>query len=387
MKKVLLGTTAMVAAGMLAAAPSAIAADQKATPVSLGVSGYMEQWFGYTAQDGKTDQDYTGFDQKSDTEVHFKGSTKLDNGLMVAVTVEMEGATSGGPIDESYMEVSGSFGKFILGSENSAQYLAGAYAPSDYGIGLISGDQPNWVRPLMDADGNDICVGAATCPGYWRNPMGSVYLEPLGMDDTQGVTYFTPRFEGVQVGVSYVPEVGAAYANAQPNRDTGDDDAITGAINYKNSFGNATVSAAIGYGTVTRTEAEDDSDPTALNMGLVVNVGGFGIGAAYGAFDDSGAQNGESYAVGASYDMAPWGLSLVYFHGERDGTGSASGGDLMNQAAGDTVHLSAMYALGPGVSANGTLGHVTWESDDSALDETVNDVSGTYLVVGLKVKY
>ena len=385
MKKVLLGTTAMVAAGMLAAAPSAIAAEK----LKLGVSGYMEQWFGYTAHDGAEGQDYSGFDQKSDAEVFFKGSTELDNGLTIGVDIQLEGnsqygARGGDTIDESYMWVSGSFGKFILGSENTAQYMAGAYAPSDYGIGLISGDQPNWVPALKDAGGKAINVTG----GYWRNPMGSVWLEPIGMNDTEGVTYFTPRFEGVQIGVSYVPDAQSEDSNAQPNRDSGYDDAITGAINYKNSFGNATVKASLGYGTVTRTSGvEDDSDPTALNMGLVVNVGDFGIGAAYGAFDDSGAKNGESYAVGASYDMAPWGLSLVYFHGERDGTGTASGGDLMNQAAGDTVHLSAKYALGPGVTAKGTLGHVTWESDDSMLADDVDDVSGTYLVVGLAVSY
>ena len=42
MKKVLLGTTAIVAAGMIASAPSAIAAEK----LKLGVGGYMEQWFG-----------------------------------------------------------------------------------------------------------------------------------------------------------------------------------------------------------------------------------------------------------------------------------------------------------------------------------------------------
>jgi hypothetical protein len=63
MKKILLGTTAIVAAGMIAAAPSAIAAEK----IKLSVGGYMEQWFGYTNADdggeGAVDQDFTGFDQ------------------------------------------------------------------------------------------------------------------------------------------------------------------------------------------------------------------------------------------------------------------------------------------------------------------------------------
>ena len=132
--------------------------------------------------------------------------------------------------------------------------------------------------------------------------------------------------------------------------------------------------------------ADDDSDPTALNMGLTVGVGGFGVGAAYSTFDDSGASNGEGYAVGANYSMGPWGLSLTYFHGERDGT-MMDDDTLMNQAASNTVHLSAKYALGPGVTAKGTLGHVSIESDDTAIDESVDDISATYLVVGVAVSY
>ena len=200
MRKVLLGTTAMVAAGMLASAPSAIAAEK----LKLGVSGYMEQWFGYSAQDGRSGYDYSGFNQIMDAEVFFKGSTELDNGLTVGVDVQLEGNSGGDMIDESYMWISGSFGQFILGSENTAQYKMG-YAPSDFGIGLISGDQPSWVTAIPDAEGDKISYPTGG-GGYWRNPMGSVWVEVLGMNDTQGVSYYTPRFQGVQIGVTYTPE-------------------------------------------------------------------------------------------------------------------------------------------------------------------------------------
>ena len=379
MRKVLLGTTAMVAAGMLASAPSAIAAEK----LKLGVSGYMEQWFGYSAQDGESGQDFSGFNQIMDAEVFFKGSTELDNGLTVGVDVQLEGNTGGDQIDESYMWISGSFGQFILGSENTAQYKMG-YGPSDFGIGLISGDQPSWVTPVADAEGDKISL---TSKGYWRNPMGSSsWVEVLGMNDTQGVSYYTPRFQGVQIGLTYTPDVSAGEDDgSMPNRDTDNADAISAGINYKQSFDNASVGASLTYGTVTRTMADDDSDPSALSMGLTVGVGGFGIGASYAAFDDSGVKNGEGYSVGANYATGPWGVSLTYFHGERDGT--MMDDTLMDQAALNTVHLSAKYALGPGVTAKGTLGHASIESDDTAIDESADDVSATYLVVGVAVSY
>ena len=61
MKKILLGSTAIVAAGMIVSAPSAIAAEK----LKLSVGGYMEQWFGYVSADDVDGQDYGGFDIKS----------------------------------------------------------------------------------------------------------------------------------------------------------------------------------------------------------------------------------------------------------------------------------------------------------------------------------
>ena len=49
MKKILLGTTAIVAAGMIAA-PSVDAAEK----LKVSVGGYMEQWFGYTTTDDQS---------------------------------------------------------------------------------------------------------------------------------------------------------------------------------------------------------------------------------------------------------------------------------------------------------------------------------------------
>ena len=47
MKKILLGSTAIVAAGMIASVPSADAASK----MKLGLGGYMEQWIGFTSGD------------------------------------------------------------------------------------------------------------------------------------------------------------------------------------------------------------------------------------------------------------------------------------------------------------------------------------------------
>jgi len=186
MKKVLLGTTAIVAAGMIASSPASAA-----EKISAKVGGYMEQWIGYTSVDDGTTRDVDGFDIKSDSEIHFTGSTTLDNGIEFGVNVQLEAnSNSGDQIDESYLIVKGSFGEINLGDENSAMYKM-HYSPTDYGIGLNSGDQVDWAS----VNGSGITSG-----GYFRAPYGSTYVEPNRANDSTKLTYYTPRFSGFQLG-------------------------------------------------------------------------------------------------------------------------------------------------------------------------------------------
>ena len=81
MKKLLLGTTALVAAGAFAVA--AQADEMMAEPVSVGVGGYTTGAFGI-ASDG---DDNTRSQEISYVyEIGVSGSTTLDNGITVAVS-------------------------------------------------------------------------------------------------------------------------------------------------------------------------------------------------------------------------------------------------------------------------------------------------------------
>ena len=73
------------------------------------------------------------FDVQGESEIYFKGSTVLDNGMTVGVMVQLEaGADENGDdtIDESYAYVSGKYGKLVLGSTDNAAYLMRATAPN-----------------------------------------------------------------------------------------------------------------------------------------------------------------------------------------------------------------------------------------------------------------
>ncbi|MDA0340460.1 MAG: porin [Proteobacteria bacterium] len=377
MKKILLGTTAIVAAGMIVSAPAAFAAEK----IKISVGGYMEQWFGYVSNDDGPGQDFSGFDVKSDSEIFFKGSTTLDNGITVGVNVQLEANHNGNDqIDESYLIVKGGFGEINLGSENSAMYKMN-YAPDEFGISINSGDQTGW----LSAVGTGSAIGQKLSEGgYFRSPFGSTYVEPLGANDSEKLTYYTPRIEGIQLGLSYSPDT-SQDSNSQPNRDAVDSDLVMAGLNFNRTFGGTNIRASLGYGTVLGESAGSGTNASAFNAGLGFAWGGFAVGAAYSAFADSGANDGSGLNLGGNYSSGPWGVSLSYFHGEKDGTGTAT--TLSGDAEQDTFMLSGKYALGPGITANGTLAHSKFESDDAGLDANSRQVDATYVVVGMRLSF
>ena len=374
MKKILLGTTAIVAAGMIASVPSADAASK----MKLGVGGYMEQWFGFTSGDDGVAQDYSGFSTVSDGEIHFKGKTKLDNGITIGVNVQLEARQGGDQIDEQYMTVSGGFGQIIIGDENSAMYKM-HYAPSDFGIGTNSGDVTSWNKPVSDAEGDSIAMG-----GHYRAPFGATYIEPNAVNDSAKISYFTPRVSGFQLGLSYAPD-GSQDNNGLPNRDTTNTDYIMVGANFVQKMGGMSVGISGGYGTVTDAAA-GGVEPEATSFGIKMGMGSLSAGVSYANYSDHGNADAEGINAGIAYSSGPMGVSVNYYHGEKDGN-NGDAATLNNQAERDVIHLSAKYAMGPGVTLAGTLGHAVYSSDDADLDNSVNESASTYVVMGLKVGF
>lgn len=364
MKKVLLGTTAIVAAGMIASSP--VSAAEK---ISAKVGGYMEQWIGYASVDDAAGRDLDGVDIKSDSEIHFTGSTVLDNGIEFGINVQLEAnSNSADQIDESYLIVKGSFGEINLGDENSAMYKM-HYSPTDYGITLNTGDQIDWAG---------VAGSGISTSGYFRNPYGSTYVEPGAANDSTKLTYYTPRFAGFQFGASYSPDANQDNNNT-PDRDSTLSDMVTFGANYQGEFGGFKLGASGGYGTFLNAPSGQD-EPEAWNVGLTVGFAGFEVGGSYAeASDNANGNDGEGYNLGVSYTTGPLGVSLNYFNGEREGITTA--GVTTGAAEQDTWHLSANYTLGPGVTAAATLGYSEFEGSGGLENEA------TYLVTGIKLSF
>jgi outer membrane protein OmpU len=362
-KALLLGTSALVAAGMFAGTAEA------ADPISIKVGGFMNQWFGY--QDNDID-DVQDFDQWSNSEIIFNGKTTLDNGLQVGLQVQLEANTSGDQIDESFAFVEGSFGRFVIGSENDAAYLM-HYAAPNVGMPINSGSQTQYI---INPTGG----------GMFRTVFGSTFITPGGDNDGQKITYFTPRFSGFQFGVSYLPDVDATGGDR--NSLTTDTavyhDGFSAGLNYVNSFSGFDVAASGGYYFATAPDSTALDDFSAFSLGLNVGFGGFTLGGSYanitdGVVSGTTTTEGQGYDVGLSYETGALGFSVTYFHGETDGDMTIAGDDEH-----DTFQGSASYALGAGVRVIGSVGYTEFDGE-AAGDADNND--GLWVTTGLALSF
>ena len=361
MKKVLLGTTALVAAGLLA--QPALASD----PIKLQVKGYYQNLVTFSDVDeGTADagNNYKDAQFRHEGEVHFKGETKLDNGLTVGFDAQLEivnvGLSGGQPrdMDETYMYFSGGFGKLQLGSENGAAYLLHIGIPS-VGLGF---DDRNF--------------------GVSVNNTG--HNRPNISGDTAKGTYFTPNMGGFQAGVSYSPNVdhqglsGNGF-NVMTVATGSVEDVVGLGLKYSGKFGGASVAVSGGYETGSVVGGGSNVDPEIWALGLNVGFGGFTVGASYG--DSENYTSGNStvtpgldstiWALGVAYKTGPWGVSAGYQTADNEISGVSSNG------SGDEYELAASYQLGAGVQLRGGLIHA--DMDLASESSTTTLFVGTFL--------
>ncbi|SMF41003.1 Outer membrane protein (porin) [Tistlia consotensis] len=361
MRKVLLHGTAL-AAGVV----SIGIATPSHAQIKLGLGGYMQQWFGYAHSStnvGSSSDAFNGFDVKSNSEVWFVGSTTLDNGLKFGVNIQLEGNTNtADQIDESYMYVEGSFGRFNIGSENSAGYLM-TYAAPDVGQGVNSSGTLTGYLPQG---------GSFAGAGFFRGPLGSTYLELDRNNDSTKITYFTPRFSGFQFGASFLPDP-QQDSNSQVDKATVSyRNGFSLGGNFVNSFNGIDVAVSGRYDWA-NDQSSAGTDPSLYSFGTNLGYAGFTLGGSYAHTSDMGADTGRSFDVGLSYETGPWGVSVTYLNGQAQATA----------AAGDSTYKAyegaASYALGPGVTMVGSISYQDLNADTGSNAKTWAVVSGVKL--------
>jgi len=345
MKKLLLGSTALVAGGLMAS--PAMAAD----PIKIGVGGYYQFFvnagqiessyaLNQSATSGGNGVSFKGLSFYQEGEIHFTGQSKLDNGTTIGLTVELEGwngaisttATTGSvrQIDEAFIFAFGDWGRVEAGSRDQASYRMYYGVPSAAAV-YTGPFQHNsnalWVNPIVS--GNNLTASGAT------------FLTIGGqMQDVNRINYFTPRFMGLQVGAGYAPKVNqsastgpgltggvcgftdATAAVVCATNDYSWQDFIDVGANYLNKFGDVSVAAfgsfmyasfVPGYAPL----ASAANLQTGANLaswkqwvvGLQLGWNGFTVGGSY-SYDNNGL--GSNYYTGVDNDNRKWGAGIMY---------------------------------------------------------------------------
>jgi hypothetical protein len=255
MRKLLLGTTALAAAGAMLT--NAAVAD------GPSVSGYYEWTYNSRSSNqntGATSLDGTSFG--SDSEITFKFSNKTDSGLTVGMVTEFETDDANSAVNESSISISGGFGKVVLGGNDGVG--------DNYGIGA-----------------SDL-IAEDTRPSVVSASIGTSSDITMGDGDANKIAYHLPAMGGLTVGASF------ADSGAVGSTDT----TSFGARYTMDAGGNA-----ITIGGATQTTEATTNDTDTQNMGVKIVSGNMSFIVAQSSVEST-ADDYDTTGASVSYTMA-----------------------------------------------------------------------------------
>ena len=314
MRKLLLSSSALVAAASIS---SFAVAD-------VSVTGAFEWKYKQQAAD-QTSQDGDSFG--IDNEVVISFSNKTDSGLTIGGKLEIDADANAQ--DESVLTISGGFGTFRLGQEDSMH--------ESFGITEVD---------LIDEEGDGRYVGTAT-----HTISGNAGEQ--GSTDTNKIGYVTPKMGGFQAGMSV--------------EDSGDD-ATTDmtAIGASYSMPLADGSLTVKYNQSTR-DGATDTDTT--NMGAQFTMGAMSMIISSMTTETGTTEDQKGTGFGIKYDMGG-GLTIAASATEVEDDADTSAGENEKYTAsiGEVV-----YTVAPGLKAKVT--YTDYEYKDGG-QTNVGDDSG-----------
>jgi len=390
MRKILLGTTAVV--GLALAAPAAFA--QSAPPALAGAGGLTVRLGGYFAftygnvsdsvdkaqSGGRTTANAEGrqrSDFRNDAEIQLFVDGRAANGLQYGAVFEMQmdnmggasgtgtnGSGTGVDFDEMYGFVKGAWGELRFGQEDSAASLMQVRVAGPQGLG---------------ADGE------------WKEftASGSPYLIS-GVNDGSDATkiiYVSPQFSGFDVGLSYGfnsgegERVDVATSTTAYQRDyTGLTNEISAALRYRGTVGQVGIQASV-VGMWADAPQQSATGVPIANMaqnvaaysaGLALSVMGLTLSGEYTWGQYTGASVGRSaaaaeidnskhFALGAMYTTGPYSVGVIYGSANQDNGINSSGAQLADRTQ-TYIGVGGAYTLAPGMVLFANYNKITDEN-------------------------
>jgi len=391
MKKLLLGTTMLMGAVVLAGAAHADGAKATTTKtggLSVGVGGFMDFQAGFASQDSAFE---TGaFSRQSrfqtDTEIHITVEGQADNGLKYGAVIELNAdssadgdadATSGngstGNADKSYLFLESSAGRLELGTNSPVTSTMQVSAASiAHGTGGIDGDFYDFVNiPAPFVTTQELPAAEASEGGH--------------REDANKVSYYSPVFSGLQLGVSFTPDEGdtGTVAGSTGKLNGDNENVFDVGLSYSGNFSGVGVNSAL-VGEFGSSEAAATEDTSAWGLGLALDYMGFSVAGSYTDWSDSGLATGStadtqhSWTAGAAYATGPFGVSVTYL----DSTGSAGGVGSTDLDFKNLV-VGADYTLAPGLVPYVEVSF--FDTDDNVAGTADNN--GNVVLVGAELTF
>ena len=342
MRKALLSTTALVAAGLLVT--SVAYADEHeemaepVEPISVSLGGYYHSALIVVANDEDNDRGH-GFQQ--DIELEVAGETTLDNGITVGVRVRIEGDRSFTRVgdsntDESEVSLSAGFGRIAYGNVEGAAQLGTIWSPGN----AFGGVKSAWF--------------GSSVPGWTTGAMG---------EDSLKLSYYSPAFNGVSFGVSYAPEDTVSTRPGRLNDEAGEyGEGIQSALNYAVDVMGGSFGANVGYETYASEDGGDDA--TATRFGASLSIDQITVAGAVQTRSAISAAGDQTISdVGVGWSQGPLSLHVSYGSHEND-----TGANTVINGAG------AGYNLGPGIDFAAQFNMV-----ESGSDESTEVLLGTFI--------
>ena len=367
MKRVLLGTTTLVAAGAFAAG-AAQADEMMDEGINIGLSGYYNAAF--ISYSGDDDDGIGGQGVDQNVEMQLVGSTTLDNGITVGVSIDFRPGSS----DDSQATLSGPFGTLAYGNFGSAaRDIPGA--PWGNALFNVNGA---WFAPQ---------VGGGTVEWKGIDTGGG---DPSGFaDKATKVAYFSPSFNGLSLGVSFAPESSKGFYNSRQGTSGDQSEQIALGLNFSQEVMGGIISAAItheSHETVVAKKCNDmkmNCDPDVLRFGASLAVDDITIGGGYVEGDEKGSGVTTLVNAGIAYSM---GSASVDFGWANSSSDHASKMD--KDGANSTIYsIGAGYNLGPGIALAGALQFGTDENGATDSKGKTIDNDWVAVLIGTSINF
>lgn len=380
MKKILLGTTGLVGAALLASAASA-----ETPKVTLG--GFSDFQAGWS--DGAIGVSDNDLSFRNDNEITLRVDGKTDAGLGYGAVIDLEADATddinneGTNASRTFTYLEGQFGRAEMGSNKSAASTMRIDASTlAVATGGINGDWVQFVNPTF---------GGAATGGYITTSKlqaehGNVNFSG---DETfynaTKLTYYSPRWAGFQAGVSYTPDLdgkGQRTGIGALATDNTFGDVWEAGLGYETQFSGGTKLAVSGtylFGDNEGNLATGGTDDLqGWNVGALLGIWGFNFAGSYGDWMDgsigAGDAEGDYWTAGVGYDLGAFGLSATYI----DSTLETVGGD--NDF--NNLVLGADYKLAPGLTPYAEVSLYEFDGSGAALDD-----SGTTVILGTQLAF